>query len=75
MILDGRGAIIDNITGIDNSILGNEYIVIWDSQNMPIHIKRTVLDFMCNAVNGNNPQQPQQSQTTPEIDISNVFTQ
>jgi len=71
MRLEGRGAVIDNITNVDNSILGNDYVVVWDQDGIPIHINRKALDFVCNAVYGN--VRPVQSQNSVQQDISNAF--
>ena len=55
MRLEGRGAVIDNITNVDNSIIGNEYVVMWDQDGIPVHINRKSLDFVCNAIYGSIP--------------------
>ena len=75
MILESRGAVIESITGIDKSMLGDDYIVIWDERKMPIHIKRSAIDYICSAMYGGAninvvPQQaPQQN-----VDADNMLT-
>jgi hypothetical protein len=44
MIFDKNGAIIENIAEKNSSILGNSYVVMWDSSGTPIHINKKVIN-------------------------------
>ena len=46
MRFDKNGAVIDSITEVQLSILGNDYVVMWDAEGSPIHIKRTVIEYI-----------------------------
>ena len=52
MRLDTNGAVIDNITTAQESVLGPDYIVMWDSDGAPIHINKKVIEYLCAGMYG-----------------------
>lgn len=60
MKLDKNGAIISSVTGAQTSLLGNDYIVMWDGEGMPIHIHKSVIEYLCTGLYGPRkaPNQP-----------------
>lgn len=44
MKLDQNGVNITSCVNISTSVLGNEFIVMWDSDGIPIHINRDVVN-------------------------------
>ena len=59
MKLDQNGAVISNVTAAQISNLGNDFVCMWDSEGLPIHIHKDVIEYL---YNGTHPQ------PTPEID-------
>ena len=43
MVVGKNGVIIENVTTVQKSILGIDYIVAWDDDGTPIHIHKDVL--------------------------------
>ena len=47
MLLDKNGAVISSVTGSDlKSDVGEKYMVMWDSDGMPIHIRTEIVDYL-----------------------------
>jgi len=46
MVFNSYGAVISAITGADYSTLIDDYIVMWDETGCPIHIKRSIIDYL-----------------------------
>jgi hypothetical protein len=55
MKLNKNGAIIENVTNIDNSTLSADYIVMWDDEGIPIHINKEVILRLYNKIQISNP--------------------
>lgn len=43
MNIDLNGAVINGITNVSESTLGNEFVVFWDEKGLPIHIRKTIV--------------------------------
>jgi len=46
MIIDDGGIHINDCIGSDQSVIGKDYICMWDTQGMPIHIKKDVVEYL-----------------------------
>jgi hypothetical protein len=46
MVFNSNGAVIAGITRADYSTLRDDYIVMWDETGCPIHIKRSIIDYL-----------------------------
>jgi hypothetical protein len=78
MILDSRGAIIEGANSVAQSVVGQDYIVVWDTQGMAIHINRSVVDYLCGAMYGGTPNEKiipanNQQQEEHPIELSELF--
>jgi len=61
MKVDKNGVIINTLVSADNSMLGDDFIVMWDEDGLPIHINRKIIDYL---YNGTHPKPQQQQQPT-----------
>lgn len=52
MKLDKNGAVINMVTSVGASMLGDNYIVMWDEDGIPIHIHKNVMSYLCNSLYG-----------------------
>lgn len=50
MKVDKNGVIIDSFKTTSNSIMGGDFVVMWDDDGLPIHIKRDIVDRMYNFI-------------------------
>jgi hypothetical protein len=46
MVFNSNGAVISGITRADYSTLRDDYIVMWDETGCPIHIKRSIIEYL-----------------------------
>lgn len=75
MKLDRNGVTIEDVVLVDTSVLGPEYIVMWDSDGMPMHVHKDVIQSLYNAlvVNPKPVPAPPNHGTFDEIDFGSVF--
>lgn len=59
MKIDTTGVIISTVLGVDKSNLGSDYICVWDADSLPMHIHKSVLEYLCRSVYGSTPQESQ----------------
>ena len=62
MVFNTNGAVIAGISRADYSTLRDDYIVMWDTDNCPIHIKRSIIDYLHTI--------PVRPLTTPKVPIN-----
>jgi len=46
MVFNSNGAVIAGITRAEYSTLRDDYILMWDDAGFPIHIKRSIIDYL-----------------------------
>ena len=46
MVFNANGAVISGVIRAEYSPIRDDYVVIWDLDNCPIHIKRSVIDYL-----------------------------
>ena len=46
MVFNSNGAVIAGIIRAEYSTLRDDYIVFWDETGCPIHIKRSIIDYL-----------------------------
>ena len=72
MIIDTRGAILEGISKVDvNSIIGKDYIAIWDKDGMLLHINKNLIDYLYNGLHPNilNQQSVNTSKPSNNVEI------
>ena len=82
MHVNSNGVVITKIQGgIKNSSLGDDYVVTWDAEGLPMHINRNVIDEMVKAIYGEDilnpkpaqPVQPVQQQPIVDLELDSPF--
>lgn len=61
MNVDRNGVVISNVTAAQQSNLARDYICMWDSEGLPIHINKAVVDYLYASIH-QPPVQTQQQQ-------------
>lgn len=56
MQVNKNGAIIDSVSYIDNSVMGDDYIVMWDNSGLPIHIHKHVISELNKKITPTQPE-------------------
>lgn len=46
MKIETRGVVIDRAKNIQSSMLGDEYVCMFDENGVPIHIKKDIIDSL-----------------------------
>ncbi len=68
MKVDKNGVIISDITGAQDSAMNPNYIVMWDSDGIMIHINKSVVAYLCEGMYG----EKEAPDPTPEIKLDKL---